>query len=69
MAALKVVLYFLSGFCVIAGAICVGIFFHNGSIQALGSGAMLGCIGLAGLLLSIFFEPIVRAFRDERARS
>ncbi|MEQ8319745.1 MAG: hypothetical protein RH946_05730 [Rhodospirillales bacterium] len=64
MAALKVVLYFLSGFCVIGGAVCIGIFFHNESIQALGSGAMLMCIGIAGILLSIFFEPIVRAVRS-----
>lgn len=64
MAALKVVLYFLSGFCAIGGAVCIGIFFHNGSVQALGSGAMLMCIGIAGILLSIFFEPIVRAVRS-----
>lgn len=64
MAALKVVLYFLSGFCVIGGAVCVGIFFHNGSVQALGSGAMLMCVGIAGILLSIFFEPFVRAMRS-----
>ncbi len=64
MAALKVVLYFLSGFCVIGGAVCVGIFFHNGSVQALGSGAMLMCVGIAGILLSIFFEPLVRAVRS-----
>lgn len=64
MAALKVVLYFLSGFCVIGGAVCVGIFFHNGSVQALGSGAMLMCVGFAGILLSIFFEPLVRAVRS-----
>ncbi|MBO6518975.1 MAG: hypothetical protein JJ900_13140 [Rhodospirillales bacterium] len=68
MAALKIVLYFLSGLCVIAGAVCIGLFFHNGSIQALGSGAILLCFGVAGLLLSIFFDPIVRAFKDERAR-
>jgi L-asparagine transporter-like permease len=68
MAALKVVLYFLSGFCVIAGAVCVGIFFHNGSVQALGSGALLLCFGIAGILVSIFFEQILRLFRDERAR-
>ncbi len=67
MAALKVVLYFVSGFFVIAGAVCVGLFFHNGSIQALGSGAMLLCFGIAGILVSIFFEPIIRMFRDQRA--
>jgi len=68
MAALKVVLYFLSGFCVIGGAVCVGVFFHNGSVQALGSGVMLLCFGIAGILVSIFFEPILRALRDQRAR-
>jgi L-asparagine transporter-like permease len=68
MAALKVVLYFLAGFCVIAGAVCIGLFFHNGSVQALGSGAMLLCFGIAGILVSIFFDPIVRLLRDERAR-
>lgn len=68
MAALKLLLYFFSGFCVIAGAVCIGLFFHNGSIQALGSGAVLLCFGVAGLLLSIFFNPLVRAFKDERAR-
>lgn len=68
MAALKIVLYFLSGFCVIAGAVCVGLFFHNGSIQALGSGAVLLCFGVAGILVSIFFEPILRLVRDEHAR-
>jgi hypothetical protein len=68
MAALKVVLYFLSGFCVIGGAICIGLFFHNDSIQALGSGALLLCIGVAGLLVSIFLEPLVRALKSENAR-
>ena len=53
MAALKVVLYFVSGFAVIAGAVCAGIFFHNGSVPALGSGALLLCLGFAGILVSI----------------
>lgn len=69
MAALKVVLYFLSGFLVIGGAICIGLFFHNDSIQALGSGALLLCLGVAGLLISIFLEPLVRALKSENARS
>ncbi|MEX0692800.1 MAG: hypothetical protein WD075_00005 [Rhodospirillales bacterium] len=66
MAALKVILYFMSGFAVIAGAVCVGIFFHNSSVPALGSGALLLCFGLAGILVSIFFNDIVRAIRNER---
>lgn len=69
MAALKIILYFLSGFSVIGGAICIGLFFHNGSIQALGSGALLLCLGVAGLLISIFLDPLVRTFKSERARS
>lgn len=64
MSALKVILYFIAGFTLIAGTICVGIFFYNGSIAALGSGAILLCFGLAGILLSIFFEPIVGAIRQ-----
>lgn len=66
MAALKVVLYFVSGFAVIAGAVCAGIFFHNGSVPALGSGALLLCLGFAGILVSIFFDAIVQAIRNER---
>ena len=66
MAALKVVLYFVSGFAVIAGAVCAGIFFHNGSVPALGSGALLLCLGFAGILVSIFFDTIVQAIRNER---
>jgi len=63
MSALKVILYFISGFVLIAGTICVGIFFYNGSVAALGSGAVLLCFGLAGLLVSIFLEPIIGAIR------
>ena len=66
MAALKVILYFISGFAVIAGAVCVGIFFHNSSVPALGSGALLLCSGLAGIMVSIFFDAIVQAIRNER---
>ncbi|MDP4795805.1 MAG: hypothetical protein NWR87_02740 [Rhodospirillales bacterium] len=66
MAALKVILYFLSGFVVIAGAVCIGIFFTNGSVPALGSGVLMLCFGFAGLLLSIFLAPIIRTFRQER---
>ncbi len=67
MGALKVILYFVSGFIVIAGTICVGIFFTNGSVPALGSGAVLLCFGLAGILLSIFLEPIIRLFKQDRS--
>ncbi len=63
---LKLVIYFVSGLFIIGGAACLGLGIHNGSVQALGAAIMFLCFGVAGLLLGIYLEPIMRALRQNQ---
>jgi len=63
---LKLVIYFISGLFIIGGAVCLGLSFFNGSIQALGAAIMFLCFGGAGLLLGAYLEPILNAVKQDR---
>jgi len=63
---IKLVIYFISGMFIVGGAACLGICFLSGSIQALGRAVMLLCYGVAGILLGIYLETILNAFKQDR---
>lgn len=67
MTILRVAIYFLSGLLMIGGIVCVGIFMYNGSIEAIGGAVMFFCFGIAGIVLGIFLNAIVRALRPRSA--
>ncbi len=66
MSVLKLVIYFISGLFIIGGAACLGLGFMNGSIQALGGAIMFLCFGGAGILLGVYLEQILNAFKQDR---
>lgn len=66
MSVVKLVIYFISGMFIVGGAACLGICFINGSIQALGGAVMFLCFGAAGILLGIYLEQILNAFKQDR---
>lgn len=63
MSILRIVIYFLSGLLMIGGVVCVGIFMYNGSIEAIGGAVMFFCFGIAGVVLGLFLDAIVRTLR------
>lgn len=63
MSILRIAIYFLSGLLMIGGIVCVGIFMHNGSIEAIGGALMFFCFGIAGILLGVFLDTIIRTLR------
>lgn len=65
MSIVRIIVYFVSGLLLISGAVCVGIFFHNGSVEAIGGAVMFFCFGGAGVLLSIFYNQILDLLRSE----
>lgn len=63
MAVLRILIYFVSGLMVIGAMACVGIFFHNGSVEAVGGAIMFFCFGVAGVLLGLYLQPILAALK------
>jgi hypothetical protein len=61
---MRIALFFLSGLLVISGVACFGIFYHSGSVQALGGAMMFLCFGFAGFLIATFSEQILNALKS-----
>ena len=55
---LKTLLYIFSGFFLIAAAVCAGIFYHHGSIQALGGTLMFLCFGAFGMFIGFNLDSL-----------
>jgi hypothetical protein len=63
---IKLLIYFISSMFIVGGAACLSICFLSGSIQALGRAVMFLCFGVAGILLGIYLETILNAFKQDR---
>jgi hypothetical protein len=55
---LKTLLYIISGLFLIAAAVCAGIFYHHGSIQALGGTLMFLCFGAFGMFIGFNLDTL-----------
>jgi len=51
---------------IVGAAACLGICFLSGSIQALGGDVTFLCFGVAGILLGIYLETILNAFKQDQ---
>ena len=69
MRALKIALYALSGLLLIAGMACLAIFYHNGSIEAVGAAMMFLCFGGAGIITAVFAPQIMGLVKPNGRRS
>ena len=63
---IKLVIYFISGMFIVGAAAWFGICFLSGSIQVLGEAVMFLCFGVAGILLGIYLETILNAFKQDQ---
>lgn len=61
---MRMTLYFISGLLVIGGVACFGIFYHSGSVQALGGAMMFACFGFAGFVIGSYSEQIFGSLRS-----
>lgn len=58
MGFLKTLLYILSGVFLIAAAVCAGIFYHNGALEALGAILMFFCFGAFGIFVAFNLDSL-----------
>lgn len=61
---MRMALFFLSGLLVIGGVACFGIFYHSGSVEALGGAMMFACFGFAGFVIGTYFDQIFASLRS-----
>ncbi len=68
---MRMVLFIFSGLLVIAGVACFGLFYHSGSIQALGGAVLFICFGFAGFVVGGYATQIsgVMNSKDESKSS
>lgn len=55
---MRVALFFTAGLFIIAGVVCFGFFYHNGSIEALGGAMMFMCFGFAGFVVGNYTKQL-----------
>lgn len=66
---MRTALFFLSGLLIISGVACFGIFYHSGSVQALGGAMMFLCFGFAGFIVATFSQQILNALKSSNGSS
>ena len=62
---MRMALFFVSGLLVVGGVACFGIFYHSGSVEALGGALMFICFGFAGFVIANYSTQIANLIRSD----
>lgn len=62
---MRMALFIIAGLLVIAGVACFGLFYHSGSIEALGGALMFICFGFAGFVIGNYATQISESMRSK----